>query len=118
MGNIDHWGGGLKIAAFLIQKFGVEVSTCTCVIEIIQTARAKYCFLSFIRVSKEVAKQPSNVRVYTHKHTYQTKIWSEMPNVNLPVNNNLDNGKNIAASFFISSIVPEGYLVSWYQCLE
>ena len=53
-------GGGLKIAAFLIQKFGVEVSTCTCVIEIIQTARAKYCLLSFIRVSKEVAKQPSN----------------------------------------------------------
>jgi hypothetical protein len=48
--------GVLKIAAFLIQKFGLEVSTCTCIIEIIQTACAKYCLLSFIRVSKEVAK--------------------------------------------------------------
>ena len=53
-------GGGLKIAAFLIQEFGLEVNKCTCVIEIIQTALAKYCLLSFIRVSKEVAKQPSN----------------------------------------------------------
>ena len=48
----------LKITAFLIQKFGLEVSTC--IIEIIQTARAKYCLLSFIRVSKEVAKVPFN----------------------------------------------------------
>jgi hypothetical protein len=30
--------------------------TCTCVIENIQTARAKYCLFSFIYVSKEVAK--------------------------------------------------------------
>jgi hypothetical protein len=46
-------GMGLKestlIAAFIAQTFGVQsVLNCTCVIEKVQTACAKYCLLRFI----------------------------------------------------------------------
>jgi hypothetical protein len=53
-------GGGVKNRGIFHTEIGLEVSTCTCIIELIQTARAKYSLLSVIRVSKEVAKQFSN----------------------------------------------------------
>jgi hypothetical protein len=45
-----------------IWPWGQSVLNCTW-IEIIQTAHAKYCLLSFIRISKEVVTQPS----YKHR---------------------------------------------------
>jgi hypothetical protein len=39
----------------------------------------------------------------------------EEPKVNLPVIHDINNRKILQPQFFISSIVPEGYLVSWYQ---
>ena len=48
-------------------------------------------------------------------HRLKTKIWREVTKVNLLVNHDLNNRKNVAATVFILSIVPEGYLVSWYQ---
>jgi hypothetical protein len=41
----------------------------------------------------------------------------EESKVNLPVIHDINNGKILQSQFFISSIVPEGYLVSWYQWL-
>jgi hypothetical protein len=46
-----------------------------------------------------------------------TKIWREVPKVNLPVIHDLNNGKILQPQFFITSIVPEDYMVSWYQWL-
>jgi hypothetical protein len=61
MRNIDHGGGGVKNRRFS------HTEICIHVIEIIQTAFAKYCLLSFICVSKEVAKQPLSLSLIKTK---------------------------------------------------
>jgi hypothetical protein len=58
---------------------------------------------------------PLGIKALLGQISLNTKIGREVPKVNLSVIHDLNNGKILQIKFFISSIVPEGYLVSWYE---
>jgi hypothetical protein len=55
--------------------------------------------------------------IYSYLETQPGRIWMELSTFKLHVNHDLNIGKILQPQYLNSSIVPEGYLVSWSQWL-